>query len=63
MVENAGIRRPYVRLETAVHHPDLTPVEVEGLDIVVSNSSTEAGLFERTCNGTHGRLRGQTRHA
>jgi len=58
VVENTGIRCPHVRLEATVHHPDLTPVEVEGLDIGVSNPSSEAGLFERTCNSTHRGLRG-----
>lgn len=53
MVENTGVRRPYVRLEAAVEHPDLTPVEVEGLDIRISNSSSETGLFERSRDGTH----------
>ena len=57
MVENTGVRRPYVRLEATVQHPDLTPVEVEGLYIGISNSSSEAGLLERSRDGTHGGLR------
>jgi hypothetical protein len=63
MVEHTGIRCPYVRLEATVQHPDLTPVEVEGLDISVSNSGSEASLFERSGDGTHGGLRCQTGHA
>ena len=63
MVENTGIRRPYIRLEATVEHPHLTPIEVEGLNICVSNSCSETSLLERTRNSTHGGLRGQTRHA
>jgi hypothetical protein len=63
MVENTGIRCPYVRLEATVQHPDLTPVEIEGLNISVSNSGSEAGLLKCSRDGTHGGLRGQTGHA
>ena len=63
MIENAGIRCPYVRLEATVQHPDLTPVEIEGLDISVSDSGSQAGLFKCSRNSTHGGLRGQTGHA
>jgi len=62
MVENTGVRRPYVCLETTVQHPDLAPVEVKGLDITVSDPSSKASLLECSRDSTHGGLRGQARH-
>jgi len=62
MIKHTRITRPHVRLEALVEHTDLTPVQVERLDIFITNSSSQLGLFESSANGSHGWLRGETRH-
>ena len=63
MLEDTGVGSLDVGLEAAVEHADLAPVTVEGLDVVVANTGTKLGLFKSSADSTHGRLRGQARHA
>ena len=63
MVEDGGIGGTDVGLEAAVEHADLAPVQVQCLDIGIADASAKAGLLKSRGNGTHGRLRGETRHA
>ena len=63
MVEHARVRGTNIRLETAVEHAHLTPVQVERLDVGVTNTGSHARLLEGCTNGTHGRLRSQSGHA
>lgn len=63
MVENTRVGGADVGLEATVQDTDLTPVEVEGLDVGVADTSTELGLLKSRANCTHRRLGGQTRHA
>ena len=63
MVEDTGVGRTNVRLEAAVQRAHLCPVGVERLDVFIANTSAEVALLQSTADGTHGGLRGKTRHA
>lgn len=63
VVEDTGIGRADVGLETAVEKADLGPVEVQCLDISVAYARSQRGLFKSTADGTHWWLGGQSGHA
>jgi hypothetical protein len=63
MVKHTRVGRANVGLETAIQQSDLAPVLVQRLYVVVADTSSEVSLLERHAHCTHGRLRGQTRHA
>lgn len=52
-----------VGVKAAVERANGRPVEVEGLDVLVRDTSSEVGLLESRADGTHRRLRSHTRHA
>lgn len=63
VVKDTRVGSADVGLEAAVEHADLTPVKVEGLDVLVADTGSKFGLLKRHTDGSHGRLRGQTGHA
>ena len=52
-----------ILLKALVQLAHFRPVQIQTLNTVVRNASTELHLLKRAHNGTHGWLRGQTRHA
>lgn len=60
VVKDTRVGSADVGLEALVELPDLSPVLVERLDVLVRDTSTQTGLLESTADGTHGRLRGET---
>lgn len=63
MLEDGRVGCADVGLEAAVHHPDLSPVQVESLDVVVADTSAEVVLLQSSADSTHSWLRGETGHA
>ena len=63
VVKYAGIRGADVGLKAAVEHADLAPIQIQCLDISISNARAQSGLLKGHTNSTHRRLRGQTGHA
>lgn len=63
MIEDTGIGGPDIGFEAAIEHANLTPVEVEGLDILIANTCSQGSLFQSHAHGSHRWLRSQTRHA
>lgn len=63
MFEDGRVGCADVSFEAAVHHADLSPVQVESLDVFVTDTGTEVVLLQSSADGTHSRLRGETGHA
>ena len=62
MREHTRIRSPNIRLEAAIELSDLCPVQIQSLNIIISDTSAKVSLLERGAYSTHGWLRSQTRH-
>ena len=62
VIEDSRVGGPDVGLEAAVEGANGRPVEVESLDVLVTDSGTELGLLESGADGSHGGLRGHSRH-
>ena len=62
MIEDTRVCGANVGLEAGVEHTDLTPVKVESLNILISDTSAETGLLKSRANGSHWWLRGETGH-
>ena len=63
MLEHTRIRGTDIGLEAGVQLPNLGPIQVEGLDISVSDTGAKSGLLQGHANCTHRRLRSETGHA
>lgn len=62
MFEDGRVGCADISFEAAVHHPDLSPVQVESLDVFVTDTGTKVVLLQSSADGTHSRLRGETGH-
>ncbi len=63
MCKHAGVGRSDIGLEATVQLSDLRPIQVQGLNICISDTSAKFGLLQSGAHGTHGWLRCESRHA
>ena len=63
MVEDGRVGSADVGLEAAVEHADLAPVQVQRLDISITDTSSKTSLLKSRGDGAHGWLRGKAGHA
>lgn len=63
MIEHTRIGSPNIGLEALIQDSDLAPVEVQCLDIGVTDTCTKVALLKGGSDSTHGWLRGETGHA